>query len=201
MIRVGLTGGIASGKTVACRRFMERGVTVIDYDSLAREVVAPGTPGLAEIVEAFGDQYLKADGSLDRASLGRRIFADDSDRQTLETIVHPRVIARGQEMDVAAQDRGERLVVHDIPLLVEAVGVEPFDVVIVVDAPETLRIDRLIARGLSDDQARARIDSQATDDVRLSAADVVFDGSGTVTGLQAQVDDWLKSLGGRPSQD
>jgi len=192
MIRVGLTGGIAAGKSVAGDRFVELGVPVVDYDELARAVVEPGTPGLAAVVQAFGPTVLQADGTLDRIGLGRVVFGDDDALDKLEEIIHPQVIAQGSALDAAAEARGEKMIVHNIPLLVESVGPEAFDVVIVVDAPAKARVARLVdSRRLTKEDAKARIKAQTDDDVRVAAADVVFDGSGTVQHLREQVDKWV----------
>ena len=197
MIRVGLTGGIAAGKSVASRCFTEMGITVLDYDLLAREVVEPGTPGLAAVTEAFGSEILSPDGTLNRSALAHKVFLGDDDepRDRLEEIIHPLVIAEGQRLDVEAEGRGERMVVHAIPLLVEAAGPEIFDTVIVVDAPPEIRAKRLIeGRGMSEDEAWGRIDAQIDDDVRLQAADEVFDGSGTEENLRSQVRAWAEDV-------
>ncbi|MDR0284526.1 MAG: dephospho-CoA kinase [Propionibacteriaceae bacterium] len=197
MIRVGLTGGIAAGKTVAGARFEELGITVIDYDQLAREVVAPGTPGLAAVVATFGPAVLAVDGTLNRALVAQKVFSgDDEDAlDKLESIVHPLVIARGHELDQEAEARGERLIIHSIPLLVEVVGPEAFDTVIVVDAPPEIRVARLVAgRRMSEAEAWDRIDAQSDDSVRLEAADVVFDGSGPEDNLRRQVTAWAEDV-------
>ena len=195
MIRVGLTGGIAAGKSVAGARFTELGIPVVDYDELARDVVEPGTPGLAAIVEAFGPQVLQPDGTLDRVGLGRVVFGDDEALDRLEQIIHPQVITKGGELDAAAEAKGEKMIVHSIPLLVESVGPEAFDVVIVVDAPKKTRVARLVdSRRLTKEDAKARIKAQTDDDVRLAAADVVFDGSGSVENLRDQVDGWVDDV-------
>jgi len=194
MIHVGLTGGIAAGKSVVCTRFEELGVPVIDYDRLSRQVVEPGTPGLGAVVAAFGPEVLTAEGTLDRSALAHIVFADDEARERLEEIIHPLVIAVGQDLDAQAGARGEFMIVHSVPLLVEVAGPEVFDSVIVVDAPPEVRASRLVARGLSEDEAWARIDAQTDDDVRLAAADVVFDGSGTVENLRAQVEAWVTDV-------
>ena len=195
MLHVGLTGGIAAGKSVVCDRFEELGITVVEYDQLSRTVVEPGTPGLAAVVAAFGERVLALDGTLDRSKLGHIVFADDEARERLEQIIHPLVIERGSALDAAAEARGEKLIIHSIPLLVEAIGAEVFDVVIVVDAPMEIRLARLIHhRGMKRAEAWARIDAQTDDHVRMAAADVVFDGSGTVEGLRAQVDAWVEDV-------
>jgi dephospho-CoA kinase len=187
VLRVGLTGGIASGKSAVSRRLAERGAVVIDADLLAREVVERGTDGLAEIVEAFGPDVLAADGSLDRPAMGKRVFGDADARKRLEAIIHPRVRARAAEIEAAADDRA--IVVHDIPLLVETGQADRFDVVLVVDAPTEVQVERLVTqRGMSEDEARARIASQASRDERLAAADLVVDNSGSPADLDARVD-------------
>lgn len=197
MIRVGLTGGIAAGKSVASHEFTQLGITVLDYDQLARDVVAPGTPGLDAVVDAFGDQILEPDGSLNRSLLAHKVFLGDADqaRERLEEIVHPLVIAEGQRLDLAAEAAGEKIVVHAIPLLVEAAGPEIFDTVIVVDAAPDIRARRLIeGRGMTEEEAWARIDAQIDDDVRLAAADEVFSGSGTEENLRRQVREWVDDV-------
>ncbi|MCL1922663.1 MAG: dephospho-CoA kinase [Propionibacteriaceae bacterium] len=195
MIRVGLTGGIAAGKSVASQAFAERGVEVIDYDILSREVVAPGTPGLQEIVDTFGD-VLHEDGTLNRSLVAKRVFGDDDQaREQLENIIHPRVISEGQRIDFEAESRGDKLVVHAIPLLVEVAGPEAFDTVIVVDASPEVRVARLVdGRGMDEEEAWGRITAQIDDEVRLAAADFVFDGSRTPEDLAAQVNQWMDTV-------
>ena len=196
MIRVGLTGGIAAGKSVASRAFMDRGIRVIDYDVLSREAVAPGTSGLAAIVEIFGEEILNEDGTMNRSRVAKLVFGDDDEaREQLEDIIHPRVIAEGHRIDREAEREGEKIIVHAIPLLVEAAGPEAFDTVIVVDAPPEVRVSRLVeSRKMDEDEAWGRINAQTDDDVRLAAADVVFDGSGTPENLTRQVDEWLDDV-------
>ena len=206
MIRVGMTGGIAAGKTVAGARFEELGIPVVDYDKLSRQVVEPGTDGLAAVVAAFGPKVLAADGTMDRSVVGHIVFADDEARERLEEIIHPLVIAIGQDLDAQAEASGAFMMVHSVPLLVEVAGPEVFDAVIVVDAPPEVRAARLVDRGMSEDDAWARIDAQTDDDIRLAASDVVFDGSGTVENLRAQVDAWVddvraNGLGYRPNPE
>lgn len=190
MFRVGLTGGIAAGKSVALDRFAELGACVIDSDVLARDAVAPGTVGLAEVVDAFGETVLAPDGTLDRAHLGTIVFSDDAARARLNAIVHPEVrrLSAEREALVAARDP-RAVVVHAIPLLVETGQAESFHLVAVVVAPEDVRVRRLVeSRGMSEDEARARIAAQATDGERLAAADVTLDGSGAPETLRAEVD-------------
>ncbi|MFI2102520.1 dephospho-CoA kinase [Isoptericola sp. NPDC019693] len=190
MLRIGLTGGIAAGKSVVARRLAELGAVVIDHDLLAREVVEPGTVGLDEVVAAFGDGVLAADGSLDRPALGRLVFDDAAARERLEGILHPeirRLAAEREALAGAADDRA--VVVHDIPLLVETGQADRFHLLVVVHAPAEQRVGRLLGgRGLDDASARARVAAQATDDERAAVADVVLDGTGTEDGLREQVD-------------
>ncbi len=160
VLRVGLTGGIGSGKSSVSAMLAQHGAVVVDADLLAREVVAPGTPGLAEIVVAFGPDMLTDDGELDRAAMGRRVFGDDEARRRLEAIIHPRVRARAAQIEAAAAP--EAVVVHDIPLLVETGQADGFDVVLVVDVSAEVQVDRLVEhRGMTADEARARIAAQA----------------------------------------
>ena len=186
MLRVGLTGGIGSGKSEVSRRLAACGAVVVDADLLAREVVAPGTDGLDEVVAAFGSAVLGPDGALDRAALGRRVFDDEEARRRLEAVIHPRVRRRAAEIERQA-DTGA-VVVHDIPLLVETGQQYDFDVVVVVDAPDDVRVARLVARGMGGDEARSRIATQAFREQRLAAADEVIDNDGELSALDAQVD-------------
>ena len=185
MIRVVVTGGIGSGKSEVTRLFGELGAVVIDADVLAREVVAAGTPGLGEIVQTFGKDLLTPDGELDRPEMGRRVFADPTARTQLEAIIHPRVRQRGDELERAAPD--DAVVVHDIPLLVETAQADRFDVVVVVDAPAELQVQRLMGRGMDEDDARSRIRAQATREERLAVADYVIDNTGTREDLRPAV--------------
>lgn len=190
MIRIGLTGGIAAGKSVASTRFAELGAVVIDHDVLAREVVEPGTVGLDRVVEAFGLEVLLEDGSLDRPALGHIVFGDRARLDLLSSIIHPEVARLSAEREAAvATADANAVVVHDIPLLVETGQQETFHVVVVVDAPADLRIRRLVEkRGLDLPEARRRVASQASDEARLAAADVVLPGAGDVSQLRAAVD-------------
>lgn len=192
VLRIGLTGGIAAGKSVAARRFAEIGARVIDHDALARRVVEPGSAALIEIVRAFGDTIVKA-GELDRTALASIVFGNDRDRERLNAIVHPYVLAAGFAADRQARAEGAEVVVHDIPLLVETGQGADFDLVVTVSAPMELRQARLVrARGLSAAQAEARIAAQATDEEREAVADAVLDGSGSEADLCAQVDDFWR---------
>jgi len=184
---VGLTGGIGAGKSVVAARLAELGAVVIDSDRLAREVVAPGTEGLAEVVAAFGPGVLGPDAALDRPALGRLVFADPAARARLEAIVHPRVRARAAQL--AAGAPAGSVVVNDVPLLVEAGLADTFDVVVVVLASAQTRLHRLVdGRGMSEAEARARIAAQASDEQRRAVADVVLANDGTLAQLRTAVD-------------
>jgi len=196
MLRVGLTGGIGSGKSTVSVLQAERGAVVIDADQLAREVVAPGTPGLAAIVETFGSEVVATDGALDRQALGAMVFGDDTARRTLEEIIHPRVRARAGALEARAAPGA--IVVHDIPLLVETGQHVTFDVVVVVDVPVRTQIDRLVSqRGMSSDEAETRIAAQATREQRTGAADLVVDNAGPRTELAERVDELWAELRAR----
>lgn len=186
MLKVGLTGGAGAGKSTVARRLAELGAVVIDADALAREVLEPGTDGLREVVRAFGEQVLRADGSLDRAALAAVVFADADRLRQLEQITHPRIAARTSELvtDAAA----DAVVVHDVPLLVEKGMAPAYDLVVVVDAPVEQRVRRLVARGMSEPDARARISAQATVEQRRAVADVWVDNGGSTDDLIEQVD-------------
>jgi dephospho-CoA kinase len=186
-VQIGLTGGIGSGKSTAAARFAELGALLIDADTLAREVVEPGTGGLAAVVAEFGEQVLDGDGRLDRPALARVVFGDEAARERLNAIVHPRVRARAAEL-IAAAPPGT-VVVQDVPLLVETGHAGAYDLVVVVEAPEELRVQRLARdRGMSAEEARARMASQATDEQRRAVADVVLINDGTPDQLRAKVD-------------
>ena len=171
MLRVGLTGGIGAGKSTVAAVLTELGAVVVDADAVSREVVAPGSDGLAAVVEAFGDQVVDPDGALDRPALAAVVFADDAQRERLNAILHPRIGARTAELVAAAPD--DAVVVHDVPLLVENGMGAAFALVLVVDAPVDVRLSRLAAtRGMTRDEARSRMAAQADDDARRAAADV-----------------------------
>ncbi|WP_296665352.1 dephospho-CoA kinase [Demequina sp.] len=188
MLRIGLTGGIASGKSTASARLGELGARVIDHDELARRAVAPGAAALSDIVREFGDRVIVND-ELDRAALAAIVFSDDHARRRLNAIVHPYVIAMGSAADKQARREGVDVIVHDIPLLVESGQGKDFDLVVTISAPEPVRIRRQVeARGLSRADAAARLRAQATDEERAAVADVELDGSGSVADLEAQVD-------------
>ena len=186
MLRIGLTGGIGSGKSTVSRLLAEHGAVIIDADAIAREVVEPGTPGLTAVVEAFGTTVRAADGSLDRPVLAAVVFADPEARGRLDAIVHPLVRARATEIAAAAPP--DAVVVNDVPLLVETGQAGAYDLVVVVEARPDVRVARLVQRGLTADDARARMAAQATDEQRRAVADVVLDNGGTPEELAAQVD-------------
>lgn len=195
MIRIGLTGGIAAGKSIAAQRLREVGAQLIDHDQLARECVQPGSPGLAAIMQRFGGEVIAPNGTLDRAALASVVFGDEASLHDLNTIVHPRVhdLAAVYEREAIERDP-DAVIVHDIPLLIETGQQRDFDTLVVVHAPADLRITRLVEkRGMTLPEARRRVASQVEDQVRLAAADVVLDGSGTPDQLRKQVDAlWAK---------
>ena len=185
-MRVGLTGGVASGKSAVSAILVELGTVVIDADVLAREVVAPGTSGLAEVVEAFGPEVLGPDGGLDRPALGAVVFGDETRRRVLEGIIHPRVRARAAEIEAAAPPGA--VVVHDIPLLAETGQGDAFDAVVVVDVPVETQVARMVEqRGMTREDAEARVAAQATREQRLAVATYVVDNTGTLEQLRRRV--------------
>jgi dephospho-CoA kinase len=187
VIRVGLTGGIGSGKSEVARLLAAHGAVVVDADALAREAVEPGTPGLAAVVAEFGDGVLAPDGSLDRAALGRIVFTDAARRAALEAIVHPYVGRRSAELMAAADP--DAVVVYDVPLLVEKSLQHGYDVVVVVDSSDETRLARLIeSRGMTVADARSRIAAQASRADRLAAADHVVPNDGDLDDLRREVD-------------
>lgn len=193
MTTIGLTGGIASGKSTAARRLVELGAVLIDADAVVRELQAPGGAALAPMAEAFGAGILGADGSLDRPALGRIVFGDDQARDRLNAIVHPLVRTRSRQLvEQARQRHGEAaVIVRDIPLLVETGQAPEMDLVLVIEAPREQRIRRLVGdRAMSAVDAAARIDAQATDAQRRAVADDVLVNDGTVQELVAAVDEW-----------
>jgi dephospho-CoA kinase len=190
MLRVGLTGGIGSGKSTVSARLAELGAVILDADKAARAVVEPGTPGLAAITAAFGDGVLAADGSLDRAKLAGIVFADEAALARLNAITHPLIhawIAAAEQAAIRA--RGDDVVlVHDVALLAEWGRAKEFDLVIVVDVPAETQLERLTGpRGMAEDQARARMAAQATREQRLAVADIVIDNSGTREDLDRRI--------------
>lgn len=193
MLRVGLTGGIGSGKSEVSRRLVSLGAVLVDADAVAREVVEPGTPGLAAVVEEFGADILRPDGALDRERLGEIVFADDARRERLNAIVHPLVGTRMQELVEDAPE--DAIVVYDVPLLAENGLAGLYDLVVVVDAPVEEQVRRLTElRGMTEEAARARIAAQAPRERRRAVADRVIDNSGSLEDLTAQVDELWAEL-------
>jgi dephospho-CoA kinase len=186
MLKVGLTGGIGAGKSEVSRLLVECGAVLIDADRIAREVVAPGTPGLAAVVEAFGEEILAEDGSLDRPRLGSIVFADAAKLATLNSIVHPLVGERSRALEEAAAE--DAVVLHDVPLLTEN-GLAPlYDLVIVVDASTDTQLDRLVRlRGMTEEDARARMAAQAGREQRRAIADIVIDNDVPLAELEQRV--------------
>jgi dephospho-CoA kinase len=195
VLRIGLTGGIGSGKSTVAARLADLGATVIDADALAREVLEPGTSGLARVVERFGDGVLTPEGTLDRPGLGAIVFNDPDALADLNAIVHP--LVRQRTAELLAQAGEDDVVVNDVPLLVETGLQDGFDAVIVVEAPIAVRLSRLVDRGLTEDDARSRIAAQASDEERRAVATVVIDNSGPVAELRTQVDAAWQRLTGR----
>jgi dephospho-CoA kinase len=195
-MRVGLTGGIASGKSTVSAILSELGAVVIDADRLAREVVAKGTPGLAQVVEAFGPEILTPEGEMDRDAVGRIVFADEHERKVLEGIVHPLVFERYAVLEAAAPQ--DAIVVHDIPLLAESGRVADFDAVIVVDAPHETQVERLLRdRDMSRQDAESRIAAQAPREQRRAIATYVIENTGTREDLRQRVAEVFEDLQSR----
>ena len=199
MLNVGLTGGIGAGKSEVTRRFAALGAHIIDADAIAREVVEPGTPGLDAVIAEFGPEVRAADGSLDRDAVAAKVFSDDDARARLNAIVHPligeRVFALLAEFEAA--DPGG-ILVNDVPLIAEAGVAERYEVIVVVDAPVEVQLDRLVRlRGMSREAAQARIDVQASRADRLALADYVIENNGDLDGLQARVDEVWAELKAR----
>ncbi|TQJ87392.1 dephospho-CoA kinase [Streptomyces sp. SLBN-31] len=188
MLKVGLTGGIGAGKSEVSRLLVACGAVLIDADRIAREVVEPGTPGLAAVVDAFGPDVLTADGTLDRPKLGSIVFADPEKLAVLNSVVHPLVGVRSRELEEAAAE--DAVVVHDVPLLAENGLAGLYDVVIVVDASPETQLDRLVRlRGMTEEDARARMAAQATREKRREIADVVIDNDVPLEELRRRVRD------------
>jgi dephospho-CoA kinase len=196
MLLVGLTGGIGSGKTTVAELLRAKGAVILDADEYARRAVEAGSPALARVVERFGPEVLAADGSLDRERMAAVAFADPSARTDLEAIVHPEV-ARLFSEDLERYRGTDEVVVYVVPLLAERGLQDLFDVVVGVSAPEDLRVDRLRARGMAEDDARARIAAQLPEHERLAVADIVVANRGSLAGLEAEVDRLWAELGAR----
>ena len=197
---IGLTGGIASGKSTIASRLASHGAVVVDADRIAREVVEPGTPALAEIARRFGNGVIAPDGSLDRPALGAIVFGDPEALRDLNGITHPAVLKESTARFQAAGDRDpDAIVVYDVPLLVESANEYPFDRVVVAHADEQTRVARLVElRGMDRAEAERRIRSQASDAERLAVADVVIDTGGTLEHTLDQVDALWEELRARP---
>jgi dephospho-CoA kinase len=194
-MRVGLTGGVASGKSTVSAILAELGAVVIDADALAREVVARGTPGLEAVVAEFGPEVLTPEGDLDRPATGRLVFGDEAARRRLEAIVHPLVIERMAALE--AEAGADDVVVHDIPLLAEGGRADTFDAVVVVDAPRDLQMERMVGdRGWTREDAESRIAAQATREQRRAIATHVIDNNGTLEDLRARVEEVFAQLRG-----
>lgn len=188
MLKVGLTGGIGAGKSEVSKLLVEHGAVLIDADRIAREVVAPGTPGLDAVVQAFGTEVLAEDGTLDRPRLGSIVFSDPDRLAVLNSIVHPLVGARSRQLESAAAE--DAVVVHDVPLLAENTLAPLYDLVVVVDASPETQLDRLVRlRGMTEQDARARMAAQATREKRLEIADVVIDNDVPLDDLRRRVRD------------
>lgn len=193
MLTVGLTGGIASGKSTVSALLAGHGAVVIDYDLLAREVVEPGTPALAAIEERFGPEVISADGTLDRPALGSIVFADQAARRDLESITHGAIRERATALATAAAD--DAVVVHDNPLLVEMGAAAAMDVVVVVDVPVEVQVQRMVAdRDMTQTDARARIGTQASREERAGVADHLIDNTGPQDRLPGLVDELWQTL-------
>ena len=192
-MRVGLTGGVASGKSTVAAILAGLGAVVVDADLLAREVVEPGTPGLAAVAEAFGPGVLADDGSLDRPALGAVVFADPDARRRLEAILHPLIRSRAAELEAAAPEG--TVVVHDIPLLAETGQADRFEAVLVVDVPVETQVERMVAdRGMGREDALARVAAQATREERLAVATYVVENTGTREDLRDRVTEAFAKL-------
>lgn len=196
MYFIGLTGGIASGKSTIAQRLAELGAVTLDADELARLVVEPGTPGLKRIREVFGDEVLTNEGSLDRAALGAVVFQNPEKLAALNGIVHPAIgkYVEGVMRELQANDP-DAVLVYDIPLLIESGHSYEWDLVVVADAPEAMRIERMVRlRGMTEDEARARVANQASDAERRAVADVLIDTSGTLEETIAQTDELWETV-------
>ena len=192
-MRVGLTGGVASGKSTVSAALRELGAVVIDADQLARDVVAKGTPGLEAVVAEFGEELLTPEGDLDRPAMARLVFHDEAARKRLEGIVHPLVYEKVRELEARAPEGA--LVVHDVPLLAEAGRADGFDAVVVVDVPTEVQVERMVRdRGWTEEDARSRIGAQASREERLAVATYVLDNTGTRDELHAKVEELYRTL-------
>ena len=201
MLLIGLTGNIASGKSMVARRFVERGATLIDADVLSRQAVEVGTPAYGQIVGRWGYDVLAADSSLDRAALRELVLDDPAELEELNRIVHPEVSRLREELLAEARSRGDRIVVCDIPLLFERHLVDEFDRIVLVDAPRPTRLDRLVRdRGLAEDEAMSMIAAQMPAELKRARADYVIDNTGTIDELLARADEVWDTLEADASQ-
>ena len=195
MKKVGLTGGIGSGKSTVARMLGGTGFAVVDADQIARDIMAPGSPVLDEVAAAFGADLIGDDGALDRGGLARRAFATTEDTQRLNAITHPAIRAESERRFAAAEEAGEQAVIYDMPLLVDLGLNQDMDLTVVVDVDKEERIRRLVdKRGLEEADARARMAQQIDDAARLAAADVVIDNNGPLEALEPQVDALIKKI-------
>jgi dephospho-CoA kinase len=198
MLNVALTGNVAAGKSAVADLFRRWGATVIDADEIVREVQAPGAPVMREIAARFGASVVRADGSLDRPALRRRVMADPDALAALNRIVHPAVHARRAELTAVARSRGDRLVVSDIPLLFEAAEPSEFDVIVLVDAPEEVRLGRLMEhRGLDEEEARRMIEAQMPSREKRARSDYVIENDGDPAALERTAKEVWRALRSR----
>ena len=197
-MRVGLTGGIGSGKSTVVDTLADMGAAVVDADEIARRVVAPGSSVLGRLAEKFGSDILLEDGTLDRALLAQRAFADERGTRRLNEITHP-AIREQAERDISRAEETSAIVVYEMPLLVESGQVSLVDVVVVVDVPESMQLERAVQRGMDDGDVRRRMLRQASREQRLDAADAVIDNSGSYDATRAQIDvlwaEWTEQAG------
>ncbi|RSZ66051.1 dephospho-CoA kinase [Corynebacterium hylobatis] len=195
MIKVGLTGGIGSGKSTVTGLLLAHGIPVVDADQIARDIVEPGQPALQELAEAFGPDIIRADGSLDRAGLAAKAFVDAEHTALLNSITHPRIAEETARRFAAAEEAGETAIVYDMPLLVDKGLDRQMDLVVVIDVDAEERVRRLVdKRGLAEMDVRRRIDAQVPDDIRRVAADVLIDNNGPLEALAPQVDELVEEI-------
>jgi dephospho-CoA kinase len=193
MFLIGLTGGIASGKSTVAKRWVEHGAIEIDADQLSREVVEPGSAGLSQIVETFGEQVLNSDGSLDRAKLGTLVFSDELKRLALNAIVHP--LVKKRSIEILAELPEDAIAIYNVPLLVEANVDHDFDLIVTVEAPEDEQVKRLVKyRGMTEQEARARIATQAKPVERAAIADVILNSNQDINLLLSDADDLWRTI-------